>query len=208
MAWTCTKMANVRVENSALTTSRFSTVRYRALHTGYVLLAALWPWIEYSAEKWTFRKKNIFLSWQLSLSVTWTNKSSKSTSKNSKAQVSNSGRESYDLPCQWGNLFPLFLLFQIEKKIFSASAESAILITLSFVRVTQDFRGRIHSPSFSSKLTNWPYKLDCYITLGWNSLSGTNTLVVGPLCKLKKWSVVNTHPGALFIFFVSCELAK
>jgi hypothetical protein len=38
-------------------------------------------------------------------------------------------------------------------------------------------RGRIHNFSFSSQITNWPNKLDCYITVGWKCLSGTNALI-------------------------------
>ncbi len=34
----------------------------------------------------------------------------------------------------------------------------------------------IHNNSFSSYLTNGPNKLECYISQGWNGLSGPNTL--------------------------------
>ncbi len=37
-------------------------------------------------------------------------------------------------------------------------------------------QGGIHNTSFSLKLTNGPNNLECYITLGYNSLSGKNTL--------------------------------
>jgi hypothetical protein len=33
----------------------------------------------------------------------------------------------------------------------------------------------IHNPSFSLQLPNGPNKLECYITLGWKGMSGTNT---------------------------------
>jgi predicted small integral membrane protein len=38
-------------------------------------------------------------------------------------------------------------------------------------------RDRIHKPLFSSKFTNGPNKLECYITLSWDGLSGTNSQV-------------------------------
>jgi hypothetical protein len=41
------------------------------------------------------------------------------------------------------------------------------------------FKGRIHSSLFSSQLTNWPNKPECYITVGWKCSSETNTLAFG-----------------------------
>jgi hypothetical protein len=39
-----------------------------------------------------------------------------------------------------------------------------------------DTRGGIHNTTFSSKLTNGPNTLECYITVGCKWLLGTNTL--------------------------------
>ncbi len=58
--------------------------------------------------------------------------------------------------------------------------------------------GSIHSTSFYSQLTNWPNKLECYITVGYKCLTGTNTLAYWIHLKVtQKWSVVNMHPGLI-----------
>jgi hypothetical protein len=45
------------------------------------------------------------------------------------------------------------------------------------MKITQfKILGRIHHLQFYSQHTNWPSKLECYITVGWKCLSGTNTL--------------------------------
>ncbi len=46
---------------------------------------------------------------------------------------------------------------------------------------------RIHNTSFSSQLTNWPNKLDCYNKVGMKCCLGTNTLAyLGPFVSYEK----------------------
>ncbi len=57
----------------------------------------------------------------------------------------------------------------------------------------------IHNTSFSSWLTNWPYKLECCATQDWNSLPGQTLQSIGLICKLQRKSiVVNMTPGTVF----------
>jgi hypothetical protein len=49
-----------------------------------------------------------------------------------------------------------------------------------------------HGISFTSKLLNGPNKLECYITQGWEGLSGTNTLADWAHSYVWKKIVVNT----------------
>jgi hypothetical protein len=54
-------------------------------------------------------------------------------------------------------------------------------------------RDRIHNASFSSNLMNGLNKVECYITIDWKAETGTNTLVVLPICNLRG----NSTPGIL-----------
>ncbi len=70
---------------------------------------------------------------------------------------------------------------------------------------------RTHNTPFSSQLTNWPIKVDCFIKISWKGLQVPSTLTYGPVHKLRrKWSIVNTHPGILICVrsFVQLGLNK
>jgi hypothetical protein len=62
-------------------------------------------------------------------------------------------------------------------------AGTSTLAYWAYSKVTKRMKCREYSSirtSFSVKLTNGPSELDCYITLGWKGLPGTDTSLLGP----------------------------
>jgi hypothetical protein len=57
--------------------------------------------------------------------------------------------------------------------------------------------------SFSSQLTNGPTKPECYITLGWNGLQGTNTLAYWVHSQVAKRNCSEYDSRGQYKFFVT-----
>ncbi len=60
----------------------------------------------------------------------------------------------------------------------------------------------------SKSVSSWPMngrnKLVCHMTFGRKGLPDTNTLLIGPICKIRrKWSAVNMTPKTIFKASVS-----
>jgi hypothetical protein len=76
-------------------------------------------------------------------------------------------------PKGWSVFIALSWKCLSEPKTADYWAHSEIMKKIKYCKI--DTKGHIHNTSLSSLLTNWPYRLKYYITLGWKGLPGTNT---------------------------------